>query len=147
MKNTISQGFLLNPTGEGKVSWIDHRDIALVAKHILTEDTHHRATYFLTGPEALSTNDVARKFTKVLGFEVNSVPIAMEDMRNQLVHTGLDEWRIHSFMAQYDMVKGAYGVDVTEDVKRITGQNPRTLEQFIEEFKGEFSRGREVAVA
>jgi len=140
-RKMIATGILPNPTEQGKVSWIDHRDISLVAKHVLTEDVHkhQRATYFLTGPEALSTNDVAGKLTHTLGYPVKSTPATLEDMRKALLHAGLDEWRIDSIIAQFEMVKGAHAVDVTEEVERITGYKPRTFQQFLEEFKDRFA--------
>lgn len=137
-KKAISNGVIPNPTANGKVSWIDHRDIARVAKSVLTEDSHNKAIYYLTGPEALSLNDIASILTQVLGFEVKSIPTTSADMQKTFLNAGLDKWRVSSLLEQYEMVKRAYALDVTEDVERITGNKPNTFQQFAQEFRNQW---------
>src|SRR3712207_2926131 len=54
-------GTLRLPAGEGRVGWVDARDIAAVAFHAFTEEGHEGRVYPITGPESLSMADVADK--------------------------------------------------------------------------------------
>ncbi len=138
--HAISRGFLPYTTGEGRVSYIDSRDIALVAKAALTEETHTNATYYLTGPEALSIKDIAQHLSAGVGYEIRATPISTEDMHNRLQQAGLEEWRINAIFAQYSVIAGNYALDVTEEVKRLTGQNPRSFVQFAQDYKEQLTR-------
>src|SRR5918999_147769 len=55
------QGALYGMFGEGRVAFIDARDIAAVAAELLTSPGHQGASYTLTGPEALSAAEVAER--------------------------------------------------------------------------------------
>src|SRR3712207_6739106 len=54
------------PAGEGRVGWVDARDIAAVAFHALTEGEHEGRAYAITGPESLSMEEVAEKVSGVI---------------------------------------------------------------------------------
>src|SRR6266545_6267959 len=55
------QGVLYGMTGEGRVGYIDARDIAAVAARVLTSPGHQGTSYTLTGPESLSAAEVAER--------------------------------------------------------------------------------------
>lgn len=137
---TISQGFLPHVTGEGRVSYIDARDIALAAKAVLTEQAHTNAVYYLTGPEALSAKDIAQQLSASLGYEVRELPIAVAAMQENLQRAGVEEWQIKGIFAQYAVIASGHAVDVTEEVKRLTGQNPRTFLQFAHDHREDLTR-------
>src|SRR5262245_58611219 len=52
---------------QGRVAMIDVEDIAAVAATILTTASHQGKIYTLTGPEALSYEDVAERLSRLLG--------------------------------------------------------------------------------
>jgi uncharacterized protein YbjT (DUF2867 family) len=126
----ISHGVFPYVTGEGRVSYIDARDIAAVAKRVLTEEGHDGATYFLTGPEALAAVDIAAGLSASLDHSVEPVHLTEEDMVQRLRSAGLSEWNVAGLMAQYAVIAGGLAVDVTEEVRRLTGRAPLTFLDF-----------------
>lgn len=46
----IAKGTLPHIMADSQISYIDLSDIALVVKHVLTNEGHKNAVYFLTGP-------------------------------------------------------------------------------------------------
>jgi len=44
-------------------------------------------------------------------------------------------WRINAIFAQYSVISCGHAVDVTEEVKRLTGHNPRSFVQFAKDHK------------
>jgi uncharacterized protein YbjT (DUF2867 family) len=64
-----SQGSLYIPAGDGKVSFVDARQIALVAAKLLISDgpDHVDKTYNVTGPESLSYTETAEILSNHIG--------------------------------------------------------------------------------
>lgn len=135
----ISKGFLPHMMGNGQLSYIDLRDIALVAKQILIENNHRRATYYLTGPQSLTVKEVASLLADALGHEVKDLESSEARMREALNQTGLTDWDIDSLIEQFVTVAGGYEIDVTEEVERLTGNPARSFMQFAKDYKNEFS--------
>ena len=135
----IAKGVLPHMMGDGQLSYIDLRDIALVAKQVLTEDGHQGATYYLTGPESLTVKQVAALFTDALGHVVEEVRSSEADMRRALGFAGLSDGHVDTLIEQFTTVAGGYEIAVTEEVKRLTGQLPRPFAQFALDYKHQFS--------
>jgi len=67
-------------TGDGRIGHVDVRDVAAGAAEIAVSPADHAGkTYWPTGPESLSGNDVAEIFTKVLGRLITFHPISYEE--------------------------------------------------------------------
>ncbi len=65
-------------TGDGRIGHVDVRDVAAGAAEIAVSPAAHAGkTYWPTGPESLSGNDVAEIFTKVLGRLITFHPISL----------------------------------------------------------------------
>ncbi|MCX6215299.1 SDR family oxidoreductase [Spirosoma sp.] len=137
LAHPIARGILPHMTGDGQLSYIDSRDIAAVARQLLTQPGHQGAVYFLTGPDSLSLGDIATCLTEVLGHPVRAIQLAVEDMREQLKSASLSDWYINGLIEQYALVAGGYDIDTTEEVKRLTGQPPRTFAQFARDYHQE----------
>lgn len=136
----ILQGKLPHAMQEGQISYVDARDIALVAKHVLTESTHHKAIYFLTGMESLTVEAVADQLTTHLGFEVTPINITKDAMHKNLTYAGLSEWHIDALLEQFAIGANGCEIDVTEDIERITGKPPRRFAQFVKDYKQQFAK-------
>ncbi len=134
----IGKGILPHMLGDGQISYIDLRDIALMAKNVLTQPGHAKATYYLTGPASLTMADVAAELTAGLGFTVRSINQSEADTRQGLGYSGLDAWHIDALIEQFKIGANGGEIDVNGEVARITGQAPRTLTQFVNEYQNRF---------
>ena len=115
-----------------EISMIDAADVADVAARVLTSDGHEGQAYVLTGPEALSYSDVADVYSRVLGRDVRWHEVSLEDARDSMRAAGWPE----ELAVGFPEVMGGYrngGVmrDVSPAVKELTGQVPRTFENFV----------------
>lgn len=134
----ISKGNLPHMMEEGQISYIDLRDIALVAKHTLMDDRHHGAIYFLTGPQSLSVNAVADCLTDHLGYKIEANNLTEIEMRKILSFSGMSSWHKDALIEQFIIGANGCEIDVTEEVQRITEKPPRTLTQFTKDYKEQF---------
>ncbi|OON66181.1 SDR family oxidoreductase [Hymenobacter sp. CRA2] len=132
------QGAIYQPLGEGRISYIDVFDIAEVAAAILTDDIpkHHGRAYALTGPQALSTQEVAAAIGQAAGRPVQYVDVPEETARQAM--QGAPQWMIDSMMELHALGRAGHAAGITPDVERLTGRRPRTVQEFAQENRAAF---------
>ena len=140
MSQTIKeQGAFYLPWGDGSISLVDVRDIAAVAVESLTGSGHEGQSYEITGPAALSGEDCARIFSKVLNRTVQYVDVPEDAARQSMQDMGMPGWFIDVIMELYAVNKAGYTAGVTDTVERVTGKAPRSFEQFVQDHAEAFS--------
>ncbi len=117
----VQDGKIRLPAGEGRVAYIDVRDIAAVAAAALTTDAHDGQTYTLAGSKALTHGEVAQVFSEVLGREVKYHPQGEDEAE-------AGAWRL------YGMVRDGSSSAVTDDVERALGRQPTGLAAFVRDY-------------
>jgi len=128
-----NQGMLFAPAGGGKVGMIDTRDVAAVAAKVLTGDGYDGKTYALTGPEAITFEQVAEELSAALGRPVAFVDVPEDGARQGLVAAGLPDWLVDHLFQLFRLIRqGALG-EVTNTVRELTGREPRSLADFVRE--------------
>ena len=124
------QGVLYGMTGEGRISYIDTRDIAAVAAQVLTSPGHQGTSYTLTGPEALSAAEVAERLSAAIGRQVRYVDVGPDAFRQALADAGLPGWLVDALIEGNTLLAAGHGATVTDEVARMTGRPPQTFAQF-----------------
>jgi uncharacterized protein YbjT (DUF2867 family) len=130
------QGAFYLPAGDGKVSFVDVRDIAAVAVQALTKNNdgrHNGKAYTITGPEAISYDDVARILSEQVGKKISYVDISEDDARKGMKETGSDEWTINYMIELFDIIRKGYLSQVSSVVDDVTGKRPTTMSQFAKD--------------
>jgi uncharacterized protein YbjT (DUF2867 family) len=136
---TIENAFYA-PMGEGRVSMVDARDIAAVAATVLLEDGHAGRAYEITGPEALSFEDVANKLSAIRKRQVTYVDIPPERAREGMLRAGTPDWLADAILELYAGYRIGTGELVTDVVERLTDQRPRSFDEFAVDYAEHFSR-------
>jgi uncharacterized protein YbjT (DUF2867 family) len=132
-ESVLAQGLLFQGTGEGRIGFIDVRDIADVAAAVLLDPQWDRGIYELTGPASLSSGDVATLVGEALGREVTFVPVTPEQVREGIVKRGWGEWTA-SIMADYSAAYArGWGDFTTTFVEKLAGHPARSYETFLRE--------------
>jgi uncharacterized protein YbjT (DUF2867 family) len=119
--------------GDGRIPFIDTRDIADVAATVLTErvENHDGETYLLTGGAALDYDQVAAIIGAATDQDVSYVAESFEEARTRLQDEGLPDWLIDSTLALAEYQRaGGETARVTRDVFEVTGHPPRSMIQF-----------------
>jgi len=128
----LAQGSILTATGSGRVGFIDAEDIAAVAVHALTGEHAPGTDLVLTGPEALSYDDIAAIMTEVTGRLVVHRSLSYEQMRDRLAAEIPEEFA--AMLAGMDRAIAEGSEDrVTDTVQRLIGRPARTFRAFLEE--------------
>lgn len=137
-----SHGCFHAPAGAGRHADVDVKDVAAVAARVLAEEDHAGRAYELTGPEAQSFADVARKISTITGREVRFVEVSPEEARRAMVAAGTPEWSANATIELYLWFLGGEGTTngsaVTLAVEEVLDRPPRSFEQFVRENVGRF---------
>jgi uncharacterized protein YbjT (DUF2867 family) len=130
------KGILSVPAGDGKVSFVDVRDIAAVAVQVLignNDGKYNSKTYDITGPEAISYNDAVNILSEQVGKKISYVDVSKDDAIKAMKDIGLDEWLIDIILEGYNNLRKGYFSPVTTVVKEITGRKPNSFNEFAKE--------------
>ncbi|MET9291193.1 NAD(P)H-binding protein [Streptomyces sp. NPDC003077] len=119
-------GVILTAAGSGRVGFVDAEDIAAVAVRALTDDRAPNRDLVLTGPEALSYDDIAAIVTEVGGRTVVHRQVSYERQRERL--TGVVSPEFATMLADMDRAIAQGAEDRTTDVvRRVTGRAPHSF--------------------
>ncbi|MEV6148706.1 NAD(P)H-binding protein [Nonomuraea sp. NPDC052129] len=124
-------GTIWTATGTGRVGFVDAEDIAAVAVHALTDEHAPNTDLVLTGPEALSYDDIATSITEVTGRPVVHRHLPYEQMRDRLA--ALMPLEFAAILAGMDRAIAEGAEDrVTDAVQHITGRPPRSFRALLD---------------
>jgi uncharacterized protein YbjT (DUF2867 family) len=131
------------PAGDGKVSFVDVRDIAAVAVKTLVandnDNQHIGKAYGITGDELLTYKQAAEILSKEVGKKINYVNISDEEARKAMKGIGMEDWLIDGMMELYGIIKDGHAAQITNTVEQIVGKKPLSFSQFAKEY-AEFFR-------
>ncbi len=133
-----AQNAIYTGAGEGKVGFVDARDIAAVAVEALTGDGHEGKIYPTTGPEALSHDQVAEILSEVLGRKISHVNMSEEDTRKGLEEAAAPDWMINGSIEADKFTREGLSSAVSPTVEEVTGKKPRSFEQFARDYAEAF---------
>jgi uncharacterized protein YbjT (DUF2867 family) len=135
-----SERTIYSPIGDGRVPFIDTRDIAAVAAEVLLHpEAHVRRKYVLTGGEAVGYADVAAALSAATGTRVTYRPISMDEARARSGKQGVSPPLIDAMLAIAAYQKAGGPTAKTSDtVERILGRPPRTITDFARHYVDRF---------
>ncbi|MFF8261509.1 NmrA family NAD(P)-binding protein [Streptomyces virginiae] len=115
----IAQGVVLGAMGQAPCNYIDCRDIGDVAAAALTRPDIAGGTYALTGPEAVSHGELARRLSVLTGRPIRCVDLAPDELRDHLVRRA----RMPAWLA--DHVTEIQQVAIARLLRARCGRGPR----------------------
>ena len=118
-------------SGQARISHIDVRDIAAVAVAALTAPGHEEAIYTLSGPEALTYDEMADELSKGLGRVIRHVSLSPADLRAGMLAEGMPEAIADRMLDLERYFREDRASTLTDDVKRVTGRAPRRFADYV----------------
>jgi uncharacterized protein YbjT (DUF2867 family) len=122
----------------GPVAWIDARDIADVAAEALTGPGHEGQAYGLTGPEALTGQDIARLVSEATGRAVRWVLLPPEDAKAGMIAAGMHPEVAGAMVELAALAPRGYLAGIEDTVTRVLGRPARRFSDFIKEQASSF---------
>jgi len=121
-------------------SLIDVRDIAEVAAKILEEGGHESKIYTLTGPKAVTYDDVANHLSQILNRKIHYRSVSQENYYEYLISTGVPSWRAYDLAYIADAYPGDDKNMITTDINDLLGRPARNLETFLKDHQAVFNK-------
>jgi uncharacterized protein YbjT (DUF2867 family) len=124
-------GVIRGPAGDGRLAAVARADIAEAAAAVLAGEGHEGAIYDLTGPEAFSLAEAAETITRVTGTPVRYHDETVEEAYASRAGYGAPEWLLEAWVSTYTAIADGDLERVSDDVRRLTGRAPQSLEAFL----------------
>jgi uncharacterized protein YbjT (DUF2867 family) len=133
------EGRLAAPMGRNRFPLVDAREVGAAAAMVLRDPAAHTGKeYALTGPVAVSYEEVAKALTAIADRAVTYEAVAPPEFEDRLRAAGMPEWRA------YDLahIASAYSASeniVSPDIAMLLGRQPGSVSEFLEDHRHAFS--------
>jgi uncharacterized protein YbjT (DUF2867 family) len=133
-----AQGVFYGSMQNARNSFLDVRDIAVVAVKAVAGGEHSGKIYELNGPDAFDYTELARRISKAAGREVKYVDIPMQAQKKALLDLHMPEWQVRALLELQEYYLSGKGGETDNVVQNLLGRPPITMDQFLAEFANEF---------
>ncbi|MFE6686361.1 ergot alkaloid biosynthesis protein [Streptomyces sp. NPDC057743] len=135
-------GEIRTAAGDGRLGWIDARDIAAAASALLTApapESDDRRDHLLTGPKALSYQDAASILTAHTGRPVRVRHVEVDELAHHLRAAGLPAEFAAALAAVDADIRAGREDAVSTAVLDLTGRPPRPFAAFVRDHATEWA--------
>ena len=105
--------------------------LAGAAAAALAGDGHEGAIYDLTGPVAFTLPEAAEAITRLTGRAVSFHDETLEEAYASRADHGAPTWQVEAWVSTYTAIAKGELARVSDDVERLTGRPPQSLEAFL----------------
>jgi NAD(P)H dehydrogenase (quinone) len=124
----IASGKLLTNAGDGRTALVAREDCAAAAAAVITSDGHEGKAYDITGPEALSVDDLAAVFAELGDRPVE--PVRLDDdawVAAMVEHAGMPEPIARTYSTFGIATRCGFSAAVSSSLDELTGRAPQSL--------------------
>jgi len=129
---------LFIPAGNARTSFIDTRDIGEVAGITLLNDKYLNQKLNITGPAALSYQEIAKIMTKILGTQITYSKPSLLKFRKIMLKRGIKKDFVNVMVMLYLITQLGNAKEVTDTVAKVLGHAPRTIQNYIYDYQDDF---------
>jgi uncharacterized protein YbjT (DUF2867 family) len=126
--------------GRGRTGMVDARDVAAVAAAVAAAPAPHAGqTYWLTGPELISNDDVAAVLSNLLGRTITYRQLSFDEDKDTMIRAGVPEQVAQMNAQAFSLTATGDAEWVTDDVRSLLGRPARSFERFAADYAAAFS--------
>jgi NAD(P)H dehydrogenase (quinone) len=131
LPRVLASGRWFTAAGEGRIAYVSRDDCARTAAAALASNNVSHATHTVTGPDALTTREIAQLASGITGKVIDVIQVPAEALEQGLLSAGLPP-PIAALVTAFDLNTAAGNVaEVTPTVKQLTGREPESLRHFL----------------
>lgn len=135
LPQAFASGSWYTAAGQGRVAHAARDDMAAAIAAALASDEDGSSTYTLTGPEALTTDEIAARASRALGKPLKVVHVTDEQLAEGMKAAGVPDAYV-PVVVSFDTNTRKGGIDVvTGDIEKLSGRTPAPIEAFFETHK------------
>ena len=130
-ENIEQRKVIFNPAGEGKTAFVSANDIGAVVAVLLREDAHRHQIVELTGSKSYTHFEVADLLSGIRGETITYANPDEATYRQVLADAGAPPMVADYMIPVYGMIKHGKVEGITNDMEKLTGKKPETLEAVL----------------
>lgn len=136
-----THGAISLPLDGAAVAYIDTRDLGRIAAAILAAEpgAHAGRTYALTGPQALTMDDVAAALGEAIGKPVRYRPMTPAQLQTALVQAGAPATVIEAVLGWFAYCRAGRAAEVRPEAATLLAGSLTTMSQFARDYADRFS--------
>lgn len=138
LPSIVHEGRIYSATQDGRVPFIDAADIAAVAVEALADPTFGSGERVLTGPEALSYDEVADRIAAVAQRPVSHCRLSVEELARRYAGFGIPEQYADTLARMDEAISHGSEDRITTEVEQVTGRKPAKLTDFLAAHSGAY---------
>ena len=123
------------PAGQGRVAFVDVRDVGEIAARSFVEPALRRAAFTLTGGKAVTFDEVAEILTKILGTPCRYRPASIFGYCGHLRRQDYPWMQIAVQTILHVGLRYGNAAKVDPTLQRLLGRPPRTMSEYIEDHR------------
>jgi NAD(P)H dehydrogenase (quinone) len=127
----IDAGKLVTNAGDGRSAYVLHDDCAAAAAAVLTTPGHEGKAYDITGPEALSVEDVAALYAEAGGKPVEPLKLDDDAWIEAMTGFGMPDAAARLYASFGRSTRQGYAAAVSTAVQDLTGRAPRPAREAL----------------
>lgn len=113
--------------GDGHVTLVDADDIAAVAVRALTDSSPHQTDHLVTGPAAVTYDEVAAVLSAVAGRRIVHDRVGTDEVERLMLGAGMAPQFVPFLAGLEHALRNDSESTVSDAVVRVTGRPPRSL--------------------
>lgn len=127
----LASGAWYSAAGNGRLADVSRADCARVAAAVLAGTSTGSTVEEISGPEALTTAEIAALVSEVSGRPLTVVPVPDDALRAALVDAGLPSFVVDLIVSFDINTRMGRAGTVTDAVERLTGRKPASLRDVL----------------
>jgi uncharacterized protein YbjT (DUF2867 family) len=124
------QGAVYGALGDSAQPVVDPGDIAEVAAGVLSNSGHEGKAYDVTGPATLTTEEQVNIIGKVIGKPLKYVNVPDSAAKDSMLGMGMNPRYVDAMVEMIGALRGWGKLPASGDVKKVTGKDPVSFEQW-----------------
>ena len=138
LPSIVTEGCIYSAARDGRVPFIDAADIAAVAVEALVDPTLASGDWVLTGPEALTYDEVALLIAAATGRPVRHCRLSVDELARRHAGFGIPDHYALTLARMDEAISCGSENRTTTEVQQVTGRAPVTLASFLAAHRSAF---------
>ncbi|MFM0593801.1 MULTISPECIES: NmrA family NAD(P)-binding protein [Paraburkholderia] len=139
LPNALKSGQWHSATEGGRTSYVAREEIAEAIAAALATSTPHSRIYTLTGPEALSNEEIAELARRATGKPLAVVHVTDQQLATGLKAAGVPDGFISVLVSIEAEIRAGNLSIVTDHLESLIGRAPKRLADYLEEAKSSYA--------
>lgn len=127
----LKEGKLETAAQDGRAAYVTHLDCSRAAAAALASDVSENRALDITGPSAVSQKETAQLVEEITGKHIDVVDVPVEQIVKGFREAGLEEYPAEVFASFLTGIRKGVFENVTDTVKKLTGQAPTSIRSFL----------------